>query len=219
MSASSFLFTKNPDSDFTRNRKLNFKTLIHMVLTMEGSSLSKELMEYFNYKDDCVTVSAFNQQRKKLLPEAFEFLFHEFNELHPRIRKYEGYNLLACDGTDINISRNPKDEDTYFKSETDNGYNHLHLNVLYNVLERRYTDAIVQPARKENEYSAMANMIDRSNLKGKTIIIADRGYESYNIFAHAEKKGWNYLIRVKDKGSSGIASGYSFLIRINLMYP
>ena len=38
--------------------------------------------------------------------------------------------------------------------------------------------------------------------------MADRGYESYNIFAHAEKKGWNYLIGVKDKGSRGMVSGY-----------
>ncbi|MDR0343782.1 MAG: transposase [Nocardiopsaceae bacterium] len=35
------------------------------------------------------------------------------------------------------------------------------------------------------------------------IVIADRGLESYNNFAHIEKKGWNYLIRVKDLGSSG----------------
>jgi hypothetical protein len=40
----------------------------------------------------------------------------------------------------------------------------------------------------------MTTMIDRSDVKGKTIIIADRGYESYNILAHAEKKNWNYLI-------------------------
>jgi len=80
--------------------------------------------------------------------------------------------------------------------------------LLYDILERRYMDAIIQPAWIENEYRAMTEMIDRSRLKGKTIIMADRGYESYNIFAHAEKKGWNYLIRVKDKGSNGMVSGY-----------
>ena len=29
-------------------------------------------------------------------------------------------------------------------------------------------------------------------------------YESYNVFAHIERKGLNYLIRVKDKDSNGI---------------
>ena len=30
-------------------------------------------------------------------------------------------------------------------------------------------------------------------------MIADRGYEAYNNMAHIEQKGWNYLIRVKEK--------------------
>ncbi|OAA88023.1 hypothetical protein [Clostridium ljungdahlii] len=32
-------------------------------------------------------------------------------------------------------------------------------------------------------------MVDRSNIKEKTIILADRGYESYNIFEHIGDKG------------------------------
>lgn len=50
-------------------------------------------------------------------------------------------------------------------------------------------------------------MVDRSPIKGKTIVIADRGYESYNNFAHLERKGWNYVIRVKDLNSNGLLSG------------
>jgi len=49
-------------------------------------------------------------------------------------------------------------------------------------------------------------MVDRSNEDGKIIAIGDRGYESFNVFAHIEKKGWRYLIRVKDINSNGIAS-------------
>jgi len=49
-------------------------------------------------------------------------------------------------------------------------------------------------------------MVDRSDITEKVIVIADRGYESYNVFAHIEQKGWNYIIRVKDKDSTGILS-------------
>ena len=38
-------------------------------------------------------------------------------------------------------------------------------------------------------------MADRFPYSGKTIFIADRGYESYNVFAHIERKGMNYLTR------------------------
>ncbi|MCY9638640.1 transposase, partial [Paenibacillus thiaminolyticus] len=68
-------------------------------------------------------------------------------------------------------------------------------------------DAIVQPRRLCNEGRALAAMVHRSPIKGKTIVIADRGYESYNNFAHLERKGWNYVIRVKDLDSNGILSG------------
>ena len=49
-------------------------------------------------------------------------------------------------------------------------------------------------------------MIDRSKLEN-VILVADRGYENYNIFAYAIEKGWKFAIRVKDKNSNGIASG------------
>ncbi|MBY9079366.1 transposase, partial [Paenibacillus sp. CGMCC 1.18879] len=65
----------------------------------------------------------------------------------------------------------------------------------------------VQPRRQWNEGRALATMVDRSPLQGKTIVIADRGYESYNNFAHVERKGWHYVIRVRDLNSKGILSG------------
>ena len=36
-------------------------------------------------------------------------------------------------------------------------------------------------------------MIDRSKLEN-VILVADRGYENYNIFAHAIEKGWKFAI-------------------------
>lgn len=68
-------------------------------------------------------------------------------------------------------------------------------------------DAIVQPAKKEHEINACIDMIDRSTYQKNVILIADRGYENYNLFAHAQTKGWKYVIRVKDKNSNGIVSG------------
>lgn len=66
-------------------------------------------------------------------------------------------------------------------------------------------DAIIQPAREENENRAMCDLIDRYD-GVPAIFIADRGYENYNIFTHAEEKEMYYLIRVKDINSNGILS-------------
>lgn len=71
MSTHPELWAKNPGKDFTRNRKLGFNKLIHLMLGMRGNSISKELYDYFK-NEDLMTGSAFVQQRDKLLPDAFE---------------------------------------------------------------------------------------------------------------------------------------------------
>ena len=50
-------------------------------------------------------------------------------------------------------------------------------------------------------------MVDRSSLE-KVLILADRGYENYNLMAHIQEKGWFFLIRIQDVlASRGIAAG------------
>ncbi|MCT4631348.1 MAG: transposase [Firmicutes bacterium] len=48
-----------------------------------------------------------------------------------------------------------------------------------------------------NEFKALVEMINRSSLVGKVLLLADRGYESYNNIEHLNNIGWKYLIRVK----------------------
>lgn len=205
-----WLFSQNPSTDFSRTRKLDFASTIQLILSMESGSIKKELLDFFKFSSDTPTASAFAQQRSKLLLETWAFLFHEFNAGFPLKKKYNGYQLLACDGSDLNIAHNPQDEDTYFQSSpTDRGFNQLHLNVLFDLCNKRYVDAAIQPSRKENESLAMVQMIDRYNGGKKTIFIADRGYETYNIFAHVQEKGMYYLIRVKDGGGGSMTGSFS----------
>lgn len=208
MSAAPAPYVKNPETDFTRKKKLPFETVMQLLISMGGNSIYKELLESEGYDVNTATTSAFVQQRNKILPSAVEFLFHEFTRLFTDIKHYRGYRLLAVDGSDLHIATNSADTDTYFQSGPNTkGYNLLHLNAAYDLCNRLYVDALVQPRRLCNEGRAMADMVDRSPIQGKAIVIADRGYESYNNFAHIERKGWNYVIRVKDVNSNGILSG------------
>jgi len=49
---------------------------------------------------------------KILLLETWAFLFHEFNASFTLEKKYNGYQLLVCDVSDLNIACNPEDKDT-----------------------------------------------------------------------------------------------------------
>lgn len=208
----SWMFCKRPGIDFSRKRKLDFETLLHMLISMESSSLRHELLKFFRFSGDCVSASAFLQQRDKLLPEALLFLFHEFNAAFPERKTDNGYRLIACDGSDLSIARNPDDVENYFENEPGQlGFNQLHLNALFDLCSKRYLDAIIQPGIKNNECKAMIEMVDRSFLPQKTIFMADRGYESYNVFAHIQEKGHYYLIRARDSRQSCILAGLKTL--------
>ena len=192
------LFSNQPKRDFTRNRKLPFKQIIKAILCMGGGSISNEMMDLFGIREDLATTSAFVQQRAKIQPEAFEKLFDLFVRNTSERSTYRGLQLLAVDGSDFLTASNPDDPDSFFPgTEEQKSYNLLPRHV--------YVDALLQKRRCEDECGALVSMIDRSELMN-VLLIADRGYESYNVLAHLQEKGWKFLIRVKD-GTGGIASG------------
>ena len=203
-------YVKNHGKDFTRKRKLSFGKIMNFLVCMGGQSIGAELLISHNFDADTATTSAFIQQRSKILPGAFEHVLHEFVQpACTKVVKYKGYRLLAIDGSDLNIPTNPSDTPTYYKANlAGRGHNLLHLNALYDLQNRLYTDAVVMPSREMGENVALIEMINRSPIDGNVIIVADRNYESYNNIAHIQRKGWNYVIRVKDINSwGGMLSG------------
>ena len=197
-------FSVTPEKDFSRNRKLPFETMIKTLLCMEGGSLANELMKRFRCNPDAASTSAFVQRRSKILPEAFETIFSLFAEKADTVRLYKGYRLFAIDGSDIQIPTNPQDKDSYFPgSNGQKSFNLVHLNAMYDLPQRVYVDAIVQKRHCYDECRSLTAMVDRCSVKQPAIVIADRGYESYNVLAHIQEKGWYFLIRVKDAGRAG----------------
>lgn len=207
MSTNLSQFIVNPEKDFSRKKKWDFPTLMKFIISMEGQSLKNELHKYFGYTIECPSNSSFNQRRSQVKADAFKYLFNSFTSNYNKTPKlFKGYKLLACDGSDINISHNPCDEETYFQQGTAKGFNQLHLNAMYDLMNRIYTDIVIQPARTENEHAAFCEMVDRYNGTEKTVFIVDRGYESYNNLAHVIEKGAFFLFRCKDINSNGIVA-------------
>lgn len=68
-------------------------------------------------------------------------------------------------------------------------------------------DVIVQKGLHENETGAACELVDRISEKHPVIIMADRGYENYNLFAHIEERLFDYVVRVRDSDNSCMVSG------------
>ena len=201
-------FCRCPEKDFTRNRKLPLEKVLTLLVKMGGHSLRDEMLDCIDFEEMPATVSALVQQRNKLLPEALDYLFREFTNRCHDPKTYKGYRLLAVDGSDLQFTANPNDPLSYFPGV--NGqkpYSFLHLNALYDLSSNLYLDAVVQKRRAANENAALISMVDRSEIHEPVIITADRGYESYNTLEHISRKGWKYLIRVRE--SRGITSALS----------
>lgn len=208
MTACKWLFSVRPGKDLTRNRKFPFQKMISSILAFRGGTLNQEIMDFFGLDPSIGTSSAFIQQRAKILPEAFECLFQHFTNKVDENKLYHGLRLLAADGSALQIPANPRDPDSFFPGVNgQKAYNLLHINAMYDLLQHIYVDAIVQKRRCADESGALTDMVDRSDIKN-ALLLADRGYESYNNLAHIQEKGWNFLIRVKDN-TNGITSGLS----------
>lgn len=194
-------YSLNPGSDFTRKRKIPLERLLTGVIGLGGGSLSNELLDMFHRSANTASSSAFVQQRNKLKPDAFEDIFRAFSD-DISAGFHEDMKILAVDGSDIHIFTDPNDTGSYYQGA--NGqqpYNLLHLNALYDLTHHIYHDAVIQKRNEENEHRALCSMVDRSAIP-HALVIADRGYESYNDMAHIQEKGWNFLIRIKEGKNS-----------------
>lgn len=159
---------------------------------------------------DIPSLSALHQQRAKLLPDAMRYLFYHFTQRLPTVQTYDGFQLLACDGSDLNISYDPDDWESCKPSGNGKrGSNQLHLHALYDLCNKKYTDIRIEKTMVSNESRALVQMLENIKSPAKTIILADRGYETYHVFAHIMAKGLAFVIRTKDiSRKGGIAYGF-----------
>mgnify|MGYP000354716406 FL=1 len=95
-----------------------------------------------------------------------------------------------------------------FIHEGEKGYNAVHINALYDIMNKTYCDFHVQGKKKLHERAALNLMVDRYSDPAPSILMADRGYESFNTFAHLIRKNMKFVIRMKDIVSNGILSSY-----------
>lgn len=126
-----WLFLRDPQKDHTRSRKLPFEKTISAVLTFRGGTLTHDILDFFEWSPSVPTSPAFIQQRAKIIPEAFEYLFHDFTAKTDRCVTYRDLRLLAVDGSDLQCATNPDDPDSFFPGANgQRSYNLLHINAM-----------------------------------------------------------------------------------------
>ena len=198
-------FLVNPKSDFTRTKKISFEQTILFPMIAASGDIANELLDFIG-EENLPLPSAMVQRRNQVKPEAFIELFKRFTSDVPLPKKFYDYQLVACDGSRLNLPFNPSDMYSFIKSiQKRKGINQVHLNAIYDVLNDIFIDAEIQSIHEMDEKKAFCNFLDKyADSDAKRIYIADRGYASYNVFAHAIHNGQLFMIRVSEKYAKGL---------------
>lgn len=208
-------YVSQPGKDFTRSKKLPANLLIPFLVSQGSSSTKNELLDFFGMEGSIPTASALNQQRSKLKPEALEAVFKQFTSSANSLDASGKYRFLAADGSTFAFFSNPSfASDDYYVSggHSAKGFYNMHLNAFYDLERQTYTDAIIQPIHKKDEFRAFCDIVDRHEVfpDTKNVYIGDRGYCSYNNMAHVFESGQYFLFRTKDIHSKGLVGKFDF---------
>ena len=197
-------FVNNPGSDMTRHRYCDFKNTVLATLSFSMNRSNTELFNYFGLKSKHIpSKSAFTQQRRKFNENLYPHLLASFNKATPFTKTFNGFHLVAIDGSDINLPTDKNDTVYRIKqARSDNFYFQMHLNALYDICENRFISAITQPRPQMNENAAFCQLISECDMPDNTIFIADRGYITHNTLAHLLQNNRYFLIRAKNPASA-----------------
>lgn len=207
---------RRSDHDFTRKRKLPFRSLVLFMLNLVRQTLQKELTHFMNLFSSVrdspkrISKSAFSQSRLKLKPEAFidlnDTLIREFYTEND-YKNWRGFRLLSVDGTTLQL---PYSEDIrgYFGYNNDPHGRKLPLartSSFYDILNDLIINTKIDHY-KTDEFKLFLNHIDK--LQSKDLLILDRWYGAIWLFFVIISKGADFVVRLQ---SNFIAELESFI--------
>lgn len=165
-------------------------------MNMVKGAVSVELMHFFDAilgetHSVKITASALTQARRHLKASAFSELNHFVTSLfiNTQCKRWRGFRLLAVDGTTLNLPNVAalKDEFGYSNNKTQ-----ARGSQLYDVLNRLTIHAAISPMKKGERALAMEHL---QYTKKGDLVIYDRGYPAFFLFAAHVKQGVEFCAR------------------------
>lgn len=202
---------RTSNSQFTRNRKLPFYTIILIILNFMNRTLQIELNTFFasfsNNFTNFVTKQAFSKARQFISPDAFKALFEMTNEIAQKdIRRFKKFRIFAIDGTIVKLE-DSKDIRTVYSDFQSSHTPRARVSTITDVLSGIIVHAVMKPCEIGERALAMENLHFFQQFKcSKDIVIFDRGYPSHELISYLEKNKIKYLMRVQKKFNKEIDS-------------
>ena len=185
-------YVNNPDTDFTRNNKLNPFIVLLMVFKFSDHSIKNELLSNKIIVKRQTLMNAIS----KFKVSAFRDMFLDSLKMKQRFKTFHGYRLLAVDGTYFNYKDGLKKKRKRFLCV-----------MFYDVLNKYYVDVRMSSII----LSEIKHCLDMmKNIEMQSILIMDRGYCSVNLMVHCIENNQLFLVRAKDINSNGLLKKCKF---------
>jgi hypothetical protein len=208
---------QNP-TDFTRERKLPVLSLISFLLSLLRGSYQKELDRFFHIlgrseaPKRVVTKAAFAKARMKLKYQAFVELNHSllaFFENHFSVKTWNGFRLLAADGSTVRLPHADDIQKHFGSWKVRQGKPSpmARVSQLFDTLNKITVDAIISPKHIGERELAAGHFL---NLKPTDLVLMDRGYPAWWLFALVMSMGAQFCARISKRRKivqSFLASG------------
>lgn len=190
---------------FTRRRKLEFRTMIGMMLNSLTKSLEIELGDFFEYvldSPETVTKQAFSKARQNIRPGFFKELsqlpsdtFYE----NGRHRTYHGYRLLAIDGTTLDLPDFENLREHFGHLGNRDKTVRARASGLFDVENDIILAAEIDNCRVDERTLARRHLAELKKMGyQKDLLLYDRGYPSREWLAYHLDEGLEFVMRVKD---------------------
>lgn len=194
--------------DFTRDRCLTFIIVVIFLLNLLKRSQQDELDEFFKLLNGTeiarrvVTKSAFTQARKKLKSGAFVELNrvqidYFYNSLRPHT--WMGWRLLAVDGSTVQVPNTLENLAHFGAWHPAKGgpCPMARISQMFDVLNQLTLDAWIGP-KSFGERDLAAEHF--AHLCSSDLVLLDRGYPAFWLFAMIRRKNAHFCARMKVNG-------------------
>lgn len=182
--------------------------LAFSMINRKGLTLKLELRGYMNISHPGVQISkpGYLKQRMKLNPEAFIDLyqFHNrnfYSDPEAELYTFNGFLVLAVDGSDINIPTTPETIAMYGNASVRGGKPcaQIGLGCLYDSLNRMILDASCNRVKFNEMAVAEAQIAKVRETIGELpfVVTMDRGYPSIPAFLRMIDNGIYFVARLK----------------------
>lgn len=194
------------DNYFIRNRKMPLPDLLLSMINRKGLTLTLELRNYMKtaHPGSSISKPGYLKQRMKLNPDAFLELYKYHNRnfySESGFLTYNGYIILAADGSDINIPTTDETLKLYGTASRKNTkpQAQIGLGCIYDVMNRMILESDCNRVKFDEMRLAEKQMERIPETIGTQpyVIIMDRGYPSTPAFIHMMDKGIKFIVRLK----------------------